>query len=114
MERSFQEKPFRPSRFPWLKEKLKDTAPFFRDTKLDINLRTYYLHFDSADNSKSEAWALGGSFAYRSGLLLDHFDVGAVLYTSQPLRAPADRDGTLLLEPGQKGYTVLGQLYGTG
>jgi hypothetical protein len=35
-----------------------------------------------------------------------------VLYTSQPLYAPDDRDGTRLLEPGQDEYTVLGQLYG--
>jgi len=34
-----------------------------------------------------------------------------VLYTSQPLYAPEDRDGTLLLKPGQEGYTVFGQLY---
>ena len=37
--------------------------------------------------------------------------MGGVLYTSQPLYAPPDRDGTLLLEEGQNGYTVLGQLY---
>lgn len=35
-----------------------------------------------------------------------------MLYTSQPLYAPQDRDGTNLLKPGQEGYTVLGQLYG--
>jgi hypothetical protein len=38
--------------------------------------------------------------------------VGAVLYTSQPLYAPEDRDGTFLLKPGQEGYTVVGQLHG--
>jgi hypothetical protein len=32
-------------------------------------------------------------------------------YTSQPLWAPDDKDGTLLLKPGQEGYTVLGQAY---
>ena len=55
---------------------------------------------------------LGGLSAYRSGWLLDHFSIGAVLYTSQPLYAPDDRDGTLLLKTGQEGYTVLGQIYG--
>jgi hypothetical protein len=83
-----------------------------RDTKLDLNFRTYYFFRDQYDDSKSEAWALGGSLSYRSGLLLDHFGVGAVFYTSQPLYAPDDRDGTGLLKTGQHGYTVVGQLYG--
>jgi hypothetical protein len=111
MDTSFQEQPSRPGLFPWLKVQMKDAPPFFRDMKLDINLRTYYLNRSKFDNSNIEAWALGGSIAYRSGWLLNHFGIGATLYTSQPLYAPEDRDGTLLLKPGQEGYTVLGQLY---
>ncbi|MCK7582047.1 MAG: OprD family porin [Chromatiales bacterium] len=83
-----------------------------RDTRLDLNLRTYYSYSDNYDNTKNEAWALGGSLAYRSGWFLDRLKMGAALYTSQPLYAPDDRDGTLLLKPGQEGYTVVGQLYG--
>ena len=113
MELTFQEeKPKIPRFFPWLKEQLKDTPAFFRDTKLDLNIRTYYFYRDKYDDSKSEAWALGGALSYQSGWFLDHFGVGAVLYTSQPLYGPDDRDGTLLLKPGQEGYTVVGQLYG--
>jgi hypothetical protein len=111
MELTFKEKPEIPRFFPWLKEQLKDTPAFFRDTKLDLNIRTYYFYRDKYDNSKSEAWTLGGSLSYRSGWFLDHFGMGVVLYTSQPLYAPDDRDGTLLLKPGQEGYTVVGQLY---
>ena len=62
--------------------------------------------------ARVEAWALGGALSYQSGWFLDHFSVGAVLYTSQRLYGPDDRDGTLLLKPGQQGYTVVGQLYG--
>ncbi len=112
MERSFLEKAIRPGIFPWLKEKLKDAPPFFRDMKLDLNVRTYYLYRDKFDDTLNEAWALGGSLAFRSGWFLDHFGVGATLYTSQPLHAPDARDGTLLLKSGQEGYTVLGDLYG--
>jgi hypothetical protein len=112
MERSFVEKPPRPGFFPWLKEQLKTAPPFFRDTKLDLNVRSYYLYRDKFDDTKNEAWALGGALSYRSGWFLDHFGIGATLYTSQPLHAPDDRDGTLLLKPGQNGYTALGQLYG--
>jgi hypothetical protein len=90
----------------------KDSTPFLRDSKFDINLRTYYLYRDKFDDSLNEAWTVGGALAYQSGWLLDHFDIGAVLYTSQPIYAPDDRDGTLLLKPGQLGYTVVGQLYG--
>ncbi len=112
MSRTFLEKKWRPGLFPWLKEKLKDTPAFFRDTKLDLHLRTNYFHEDDHGSQTKEAWAIGGALSYQSGWLLDHFSLGAVLYTSQPLYAPDDRDGTLLLAPGQKGYTVLGQIYG--
>jgi hypothetical protein len=112
MERSFKEKPPLPGLFPWAKEQLKDTDPFFRDTKLDVNLRTYYFYRDKYDDSKSEAWAIGGALSYKSGWFLNHFGIGAVGYLSEPLYAPDDRDGTLLLKPGQEGYAVLGQLYG--
>jgi hypothetical protein len=112
MDLTFQEKPEIPRFFPWLKEELKDTPPFLRDTKFGVNIRTYYLNRDKYGPSESEAWALGGSVYYQSGWFLDHFGVGGVLYTSWPLYAPDDKDGTLLLKPGQEEYTVVGQLYG--
>jgi len=114
IDRSFTEKMARPGLFPQLKEHLKDMDPFFRDTKLDVNLRTFYFYRDNYPNSIpqiNEAWAIGGALSYKSGWFLNHFGVGAVLYTSQPLYAPDDRDGTQLLKTGQEGYTVLGQLY---
>ncbi len=105
VDRIFEKEPPR-------EEPAKPTHPFFKDQRLDLNLRTYYKYNDKVDNSLSEAWALGGALNYKSGYLLDHFSVGAAVYTSQPLYAPEERDGTLLLKPGQEGYTVLGQLYG--
>jgi hypothetical protein len=110
LERSFEEKPVLAGLLPRLKEQLKDTPPFLRDTKVSLNLRTFYFYRDKYD-SLSEAWTIGGALSYKSGWFLDHFGMGAVLYTSQPLHAPDDRDGTTLLKPGQEGYTVLGQLY---
>lgn len=86
--------------------------PFFDDTKLSAQARTFYLNRDKYDDSRSEAWAIGGSVSYLSGYIGDVFRIGGVVYTSQPLYAPEDRDGTLLLKPGQEGYTVLGQAYG--
>lgn len=110
--RSFLEREPPPLLFPGLKDRLKDADPFFRDTNLSINLRTYYFYRDKYDDSVSEAWAIGGAFSYRSGWFLNHFALGAAFYVSEPLYAPDDRDGTQLLKPGQKGYEVLGQLYG--
>ena len=51
---------------------------------------------------------MDGSIAYRSGWLADLFSVELEGFTSQPIVAPQDRDGTELLEPGQNGYSVLG------
>jgi hypothetical protein len=112
MERTFERKAWRPGLFPWLKEKLKDTPAFFRDTKLDLYLRTYYFQQNNSGSQTKEAWAIGGALSYQSGWFLDHFSIGSVLYTSQPLYGPDGRDGTDLLAPGQEGYTVLGQIYG--
>jgi hypothetical protein len=115
MELTFQEKPKIPRFFPWLKEQLKDTPAFFRDTKLNLNLRTYYFYRDNYTGTtppKNEAWTLGGALSYQSGWFLDRFSVGSVLYTSQKLDGPTNDDGTLLLKPGQESYTVVGQLYG--
>jgi outer membrane porin, OprD family len=111
IERSFLERIHRPGFFPWLKKQLKDTPPFFRDTKLDLNLRSFYFHRDKFDDSVSAAWAMGGALAYKSGWLLDRLQIGTTFYWSENLYGPEDKDGTLLLKPQQHGYTVLGQLY---
>lgn len=87
-------------------------TPFFDDSKISAQLRTFYFHRDKYDNSVSEAWAIGGSISYLSGYIADLVRIGGVAYTSQPVHAPDDRDGTLLLKPGQEGYTVIGQIYG--
>ena len=115
IERSFLERIPRPGLFPKLKEELKDADPFFRDTKLDVNLRTYYFYQDNYPNTNpevNEAWAIGGALSYKSGWFLNHLGLGAVFYASEPLYGPEGRDGTELLKPGQKGYAVLGQVYG--
>jgi hypothetical protein len=94
-----------------LNKKLESLAPFIRDTEVILKLRTYYFDSEKPGGKESEAWAGGGSIWYRSGWAADHVRIGAELFTSQPIYAPADKDGTLLLAPGQEGYTVLGQAY---
>ena len=76
-------------------------------------MRTFYFDRDKYDDSHSEAWTLGGSDRVQVRLSGRSASASArSVYTSQPLYAPDDRDGTLLLKPGQEGYTVLGQAYG--
>jgi hypothetical protein len=101
--------------FPKMREEMKDTIPFLRDSKVDLNFRSYYR--DNVTNNPggsgwNEAWAAGGSVAMQTGRLFNLISGGAVLYTSFPVYAPLDRDGTGLLLPGQQQYGVLGQLYG--
>ncbi len=89
-----------------------DTPAFFRDSLLQIVTRTYYLTRDNFDGSRSQAWAVGGWVAYRSGLIGDLFGMHAAFYTSQKLFGPADEDGTKLLAPEQNSLGMLGQAYG--
>jgi hypothetical protein len=113
LERVFEERLEKETLFRRLKESLGTQPPFFRDTQLVAQFRTYYLLRNDLDGPENEAWAAGGWLRYRSGWLLDAFRIGGTLYTSQPLYAPADKDGTGLLASGQEGYTVLGEAYAT-
>src|SRR5262245_55650062 len=76
--------------------------PFFKDTTLELHPRTYYYVRDNFDGSKNQAWAGGGWLAYHSGLLANTFHIGATLYTSQPIVAPDNEGGTLLLTKEQE------------
>ena len=106
---------------PGLGETMKGWPAFFRDTSLDLHIRSFYFNRELPIRPRpltgpvdftQEAWALGGWIGYQSGWLLDTFRMGAVGYTSQPAYAPDDRDGTGLLAPGQEGITVPGQVWG--
>jgi outer membrane porin, OprD family len=95
-----------------VKRKVETLPPFLGNTDLRVNFRSYYFNRTVPDDTKNEAWAFGGSVRYQSGWLLDTFAIGATLYGSAPLYAPEDRDGTLLLKPGQEGYYVPGEAWG--
>lgn len=84
----------------------------FEDTVWKVQLRSYYLGRDKYDGTESEAWAIGGSAGFKTGYFRERYSFGATLYGSAPLYAPDEKDGTLLLKPGQEGYAVLGEAYG--
>ncbi|MHC4410175.1 MAG: OprD family outer membrane porin, partial [Planctomycetota bacterium] len=108
MERVFEERRVRRPLAEWLREQLEDLPPFFSDTQFEARYRTYYLKQDRTDGSRSEALAMGGSLYYRSGWLAETLQLEVEGFTSQPIVTPRGRDGTLLLEEGQNGYSVLG------
>ena len=82
-----------------------------KDTKFEFNLRSFYFDRSDFNGAEKQAWAIGGWLGVKTGYFLDHVAFGATVYTSNPIYAPDDRDGTLLLAPGQNGYTVLGEFY---
>jgi outer membrane porin, OprD family len=99
--------------FQWAKTNLEDTDPFFRDTVLNLHVRTYYRGVQTTTEGVSqEAWAAGGWLEYKSGWWLDTVQVGGTLFGTGPIYAPENRDGTKLLKPGQDGFVVPGIAYG--
>ena len=97
--------------FAPIKESMKDLPPFFRDTDLRLHFRSYHFDRENPNGVENEASAFGGWAHYNSGWLFDVFGIGATLYGSAKLDAPADKDGSGLLKSGREGYSVLGEAY---
>ena len=85
--------------------------PFIDDTEFQLASRSYYLHREFGDGQTSEAFATGGSLGLKTGRWHDVASIGLTTYTSQKVHGPDDRDGTGLLKPGQKSYTLVGEGY---
>ncbi len=89
--------------------RLQRGTTFWRDSELQVKLRSYDFERDDGSSTLSEAFTLGGEVSFRSGVWKDVLSVDAAWYTSQGVDAPLDRDGTGLLGPGQTDISVLGQ-----
>src|SRR6184192_1664968 len=97
--------------FDFRQWRLEKRRQALKDTKFEFNLRSFYFDRSDFSGAEKQAWAIGGWLGVKTGYFLDHVAFGATVYTSNPIYAPDDRDGTLLLAPGQNGYTVLGEFY---
>jgi hypothetical protein len=97
---------------PYLK-RLADMPPVIRDVEIGWNTRSYYFNRNRFESGRKEAFALGGALRMRSGWLADTVQLAGTLYTSQKLIGKQDRDGTMLLRPAQRSYTVFGEAYAT-
>jgi outer membrane porin, OprD family len=93
----------------YMRQRLDDDGPFFRDSKAKADSRTYWLSRESIDGSHAEALTTGGYIAYQSGYAGDFLQLRGVAYTSQPIYAPAGGGGTDNLTPDEDQITTLGQ-----
>jgi hypothetical protein len=93
----------------YMRQQLDDDGPFLKDTKVKADSRTYWLSRESVDGSHAEALTTGGYLAYQSGYAGDFLQLRGVVYTSQPIYAPASGGGTDNLTPDQDQITTLGQ-----
>jgi len=94
---------------PLARWRLQQGPAFWRDGNLQVKLRSYDFERDDGSDTLSEAFTLGGELSFRSGKWNEILSVDATWYTSQGIDAPAGRDGTGLLGPGQTDISVLGQ-----
>ena len=85
-------------------------TPFFRDTDLRVNSRTYWFDEDAFGNATPKALTTGGYLTYQSGFAADFLQLRSVVYTTQPLYAPEDAGGTLNLTTDGDQITTLGQI----
>lgn len=91
----------------------KHLPGFIEGASLTLKPRSYYLNRNRDARQDNVAWALGGALEYRSGWAWERVQLGGTVFTSQKLHGADDKDGTLLLKPGQSGFTVLGEAYAT-
>lgn len=97
--------------FDFREWRLEKRRKALEDTTFELNLRTFYFDRSDFSGAEKQAWAIGGWLGMKTGYFLDHIAFGTTVYTSNPIYAPDDRDGTTLLAPGQNGYTILGEFY---
>jgi hypothetical protein len=83
----------------------------YDDAVAHVHVRSFFMDRLNPAPPNNAAWAGGGWVGLETGWLYDAIRFGAVGYTTQPLWAPADTDGTQLLKTGQYGFFVLGQAY---
>lgn len=90
---------------------LRDKGPFWRDSRLSFNSRTYLFDRDFEDSMAAEALATGGELSFQSGLWKEVLRFATSWYGSFGIDAPVDKDGTQLLGAGQADLSLLGKLH---
>ncbi len=107
IDHAFSAKPAS-DRYLWdtLKTALDETAPFWRDSRMGFDLRSFNFDRRNAVLKDSEAWALGGQLWYESGWW-NNVSVKAAWYNSTELDSKGSPSG--LLTPLGDDINVLGE-----
>lgn len=95
--------------FPGVKKLLQQLPPFFADSELIAQARSYYLPLRDTDGRNAYALTIGGKLRYRSGWWREWLQLGFGFYASYPLAANDPLARTQLLRPGEEGYSVAGE-----
>ncbi len=95
---------------PGFRQRLAGLPPFWRDSRVELRPRSFYMNQGHDQAATREAWVAGGILRLRSGWWR-RLRLTAAAYTTQKLYGPQDRDGTRLLAPGQDSFSVLGEAY---
>ena len=82
--------------FDFQEWRLEERREALKDTKFEFNLRSFYFDRSDFNRSEKQAWAIGGWLGVKTGYFLDHVAFRATVFTSNPIYAPDDRDGTTL------------------
>ena len=88
------------------KKRVEERGPFWRDSTLEFDLRSFDFDRRNSGTDEREAWAIGGQLAYESGRW-HNFGVRAAFYNSTELSASGGDTGVLL--PGQENINVFGE-----
>ena len=110
LEEEAEDLPGRGPLYRALKKHLERRPPFWRDSRLGFNFRTYESSLKTLNGDIPEAWAAGGELEFTSGEWNEMLSVSMGLYTSQKIFASGG-DGTRLLDTDQSEITVLGKAY---
>ena len=102
IDHAFKPEPIK-DRFLWWQAKrtLEGRPAFWRDTRLNIDLRTFDFNRRNSSTDRREALATGFRIEYESGLW-NNIGLEAAYYGSYEIDAPPGSGDTGLLAPGQE------------
>ncbi|RLA12378.1 MAG: hypothetical protein DRQ52_08105 [Gammaproteobacteria bacterium] len=81
-----------------------EESPFLKDQHWELHLRSYFLDRNTDKETDKQALATGGWITWKSGYWRDLVQFSATAYASQKVFGDKKKDGTGLLQPGQKSY----------
>ena len=90
------------------------SSGFFNDSKLDLNLRSYYFNRDKIGEADSVALSQALRLDFTSGYAYDIIGFDSSLFSAHKLSGDSGKGGTGLLEDdgsSQRGYAKIGQAY---